>query len=117
VDTQEGDGGNKLARFLWGTLVQTEKEQTNPHRQFRFWRRFSPLQPPQARKRRTAAAAIGSVDILTAYATVCFAMDTSGSASSLTLIFGDGAAAGEPATTIAVDGPISTATLPTIGGG
>ena len=38
-------------------------------------------------------------------------MDTSGSASSLTLTFGNGAAAGGLATTIAVDGPISTATL------
>ena len=38
---------------------------------------------------------------------------TSGSVSSLTLTFCNGAAAGGPATTIAADGPISTATLPT----
>ena len=38
---------------------------------------------------------------------------TSGSISSLTLTFGNGAAAGGLATTIAADGPISTATLPT----
>jgi hypothetical protein len=53
------------------------------------------------------------VVILTASAMVCFAMDTSGSASSLTLTFGNGAAAGGLATTIAADGPISTATLRT----
>jgi hypothetical protein len=42
-----------------------------------------------------------------------FPMYTSGSVSSLTLTFGNGAAAGGLATTIAADGPISTATLPT----
>jgi hypothetical protein len=36
----------------------------------------------------------------------------SGSVSNLTLTFGNGAAAGGLATTIAADGPISTATLP-----
>ena len=40
-------------------------------------------------------------------------MDTSGSASSKTLNLGNGAAAGGLAITIAADGPISTATLPT----
>jgi hypothetical protein len=56
---------------------------------------------------------LGAVVILIASAMVCSAMYTSGSVSSLTLTFGNGAAAGGLATTIAADGPISTATLPT----
>ena len=42
---------------------------------------------------------------------VCSAMYTGGSLTGLTLIFGNGAAAGGLATTIAADGLISTATL------
>ncbi len=54
-----------------------------------------------------------AVVILIASAMVRCAMYTSGSISSPALTFGNGAAAGGRATTIAVDGPISTATLPT----
>jgi hypothetical protein len=63
---------------------------------------------------RIATAAIGSVVIFeAASARMPSAAGSNGSASRRALTFGTGVAAGGLVTTIAADGPMSTATLPT----